>query len=179
MMKLNGWKRIGIIVSVIWILGAGAYTYDSEIDQASLPISRTYLSCDSAAKAPTSRDVLDQIAAGDAGGQPPLPRKATDSAPEPGTVPMPPGAISSDSLPVTPPPGYTVEVPVPPGGVLADSRDCHKQAEDSLTLAVKNARLDASLVALVPVPLGWGITYLVLFLVRWVKRGFTQPFPGG
>jgi hypothetical protein len=172
MMKLNGWKRIGIIASVIWIIGVGAYTYDSEIDQASLPISRTYLSCDSAAKAPTSRDVLDQIAAGNTGGQPPLPRKAPDSAPEPGTV-------SADSLPVTPPPGYTVEVPVPPGAVLADSRDCHKQAEDSLTLAVKNARLDASLVALVPVPLGWGITYLILFLVRWVKRGFTQPFPGG
>ena len=134
MMKLNGWKRIGIIASVIWILGAGAYTYDSEIDQASLPISKAYLSCDSAAKA--------------------LPRKAPDFIPDPGTVPMPPGAVP------------------------ADSRDCHKQAEDSLTLAVKNARLDASLVALVPVPLGWGITYLVLFLVRWVKRGFTQPFPG-
>jgi hypothetical protein len=155
MMKLNGWKRIGIIVSVIWILGAGAYTYDSEIDQASLPISRTYLSCDSAARAPTSRDILDQIAAGSTAGQAPLPHKAPDSAPEPGTVPMPTGAV------------------------LADSRDCHKQAEDLLALAVKNARLDASLVALMPVPLGWGITYLVLFLVRWVKRGFTQPFPGG
>lgn len=154
-MKLDGWKRIGIIASVIWIIGAGAYTYDAEIDRSSLPISEAYLSCGSAAKAPTSRDILDQIAAGNTGGQPPLPRKAPDSTPEPGTVPMPPGAVSADSLPVTPPPGYTVEVPVPPGAVLADSRDCRKQAEDSLTLAVKNARLGASLVALVPVPLGW------------------------
>lgn len=167
MMKLSGWKRIGIITSVIWILGAGTYTYDSEIDRASLAISRTYLSCDSAAKAPTSRDILDQVAAENAGGQSRVPPKTPDSAPEPGTVP-------ADSHPVTPPPGYTVEVPVPPGAVLADSRDCHKHAEDSLALAAKNARLDASLAALVPVPLGWGITYLVLFLVRWVRRGFMQ-----
>jgi hypothetical protein len=96
MMKLNGWERIGIIVSVIWILGAAAYTYDSEIEQASLPISRTYLSCDSAAKVPTSRDILDQVAAGNTGGNPPLPRKAPGSAPEAGTVPVPPGAVSAD-----------------------------------------------------------------------------------
>jgi hypothetical protein len=153
MMKLSGWKRIGIIASVIWILGAGAYTYESEIDEASFPISRAHVSCDSAAKAP-------------------LPRKPPDFIPDPGTVP-------ADSFPVAPPPGYTVDVPVPPGAVLAGSGDCHKQAEDSLRLAVKNARLDASLVALVPVPLGWGVTYLVLFLARWAKRGFAQPFPGG
>ena len=155
MTKLNGWKRVGIIASVVWILGAGAYTYDSEIERASLSISEAHLSCDSAAKAP-------------------FPRKAPDFIPDPGTVPMPPGAVPADSLPVTPPPGYTVDVPVPPGAVLADSRDCHKQADDSLTLAVKNARLDTTLVALVPVPLGWGLTYLVLFLARWVKRGFAQ-----
>ncbi len=175
-MRLNGWKRIGIIASVVWILGAGAYTYDSEIERGSLLRSEAYLSCDSAPKAPTG-NIFDQIAAGNAGGQAPLPRKAPDS--EPGTVPMPPGAVSADSLPEMPPPGYTVEVPVPPGAVPADSGDCHKQAEDSLTLAVKNARLDASLAALVPVPLSWGVTYLVLFLVRWVKRGFMRPFPGG
>lgn len=78
MMKLNGWKRIGIIASVIWILGAGAYTYDSEIERVSLLISKAYLSCDSAAKAL-------------------LPRKAPDSASEHGTVPVPPGAVPDDS----------------------------------------------------------------------------------
>lgn len=126
MIKLSGWKRIGIIASVAWALGAGAYTYDSEIDRASLRISEAYLSCDNTAKAS-------------------FPRKAPDFIPDPGTVPV-------------------------------GSGDCHKQSEDSLALAVRNARLDATLMALVPVPLGWGITYLVLFLVRWVKRGFTQPF---
>jgi hypothetical protein len=28
--------------------------------------------------------------------------------------------------------------------------------------------------ALVPVPFAWGFVYLVLFLVRWVKRGFSS-----
>jgi hypothetical protein len=132
MAKLNGWKRIGIVVSVVWILGAGTYTYHSQMDQASLLIGEAYLSCGSAAGAP-------------------LPRKTPDSAPEPGTVPVPPGAVAADSV------------------------DCHKQAEDSFAAAVKNARLDAALAALVPVPLGWGFTYLVLFIVGWVTRGFAQP----
>jgi len=30
--KLNGWQRSGIIASVIWIVGAGLYTYVSETD---------------------------------------------------------------------------------------------------------------------------------------------------
>jgi hypothetical protein len=132
MMKLNGWKRIGIVASLVWILGAGVYTYHSEMDRASLLIGEGYLSCGGAANAP-------------------LPSKPLDSAPEPGTV------------------------PVPPGAVVADSVDCHKQAEDSFALAVKNARLAATLAALVPVPMGWGFTYLVLFVVGWVKRGFAQP----
>ncbi|MGA2696986.1 MAG: hypothetical protein ABSE92_13060 [Terriglobales bacterium] len=126
MAKLNGWQRIGIIASVVWILGTGARTYDSEIERAS---SLIYLSCDSAAKAP-------------------LPSKPPNSPPEPGAVPVPPGAVVAD--------------------------DC-EQAKESLGLAIKNAKLDAALVALVPVPLGWGIIYLVLFLVRWVKRGFARP----
>lgn len=50
--------------------------------------------------------------------------------------------------------------------------ECNKQADDSLALALTNARLDATFVALVPVPLAWGFAYLALFLVRWVKRGF-------
>ena len=34
--------------------------------------------------------------------------------------------------------------------------------------------IEAAVVAFVPVPLGWGFAYLVLFLVRWVKRGFAR-----
>ena len=50
--------------------------------------------------------------------------------------------------------------------------DCNKQAEESLLQANKEARMWAAIVALVPVPLGWGLTYLLIFIVRWVKRGF-------
>jgi len=72
------------------------------MDGASLFIGEAYLSCGGAANVP-------------------LPRKPADSAPEPGTVPVPPGAVPADSV------------------------DCHKQVEDSFAAATKNARLDATL----------------------------------
>jgi hypothetical protein len=43
---------------------------------------------------------------------------------------------------------------------------------DYLTKMRPYERMDAAIVAFVPVPLGWGFVYLVLFLVRWVKNGF-------
>jgi len=33
-------------------------------------------------------------------------------------------------------------------------------------------RLDAVLMAVVPVPFAWGFAYLALFLRRWIMRGF-------
>jgi len=111
-MKLNGWKRIGIIVSIVWVIGAGAHTYNSTIDKFSEMIASTHVQCDNNLAAKT----------GDA---------------------------------------YTV-------GFNA----CNKEADDSLTSVLGVARLDAVLVALVPVPLGWGFAYLILFLIGWVKRGF-------
>ncbi len=33
MPKLNGWKRIGIVCSVLWILGAGFYTLKTTSDR--------------------------------------------------------------------------------------------------------------------------------------------------
>jgi hypothetical protein len=115
MMQLKGWKRIGIIASVVWILGAGIHTYDSEINSASEFIVSTHVACDSYLAGKT----------GDA---------------------------------------WTIGF-----------NECNKRADDSLALAISNARFAAALVAFVPVPLGWGFTYLVLFLVRWVKRGFMRP----
>jgi hypothetical protein len=115
MMKLNGWKRIGIIASVVWVLCAGIYTDDSKIDRASDLIADTHVRCDSS-----------------------LPNYSKDE-----------------------------------GAYEAGFRKCNKEAEDSLALAISNARFSAALVAFVPVPFGWGFVYLALFLVRWVKRGFT------
>jgi hypothetical protein len=111
MAKLNGWKRIGIIASVVWILGAGAYTYDSQIDSASKIIASTHVECDSNLTSETRVTGFDE---------------------------------------------------------------CNKEASDSLGIAYKNAWIAAAILAFVPVPLGWGFTYLILFLVRWVRRGFVR-----
>ena len=51
---------------------------------------------------------------------------------------------------------------------------CNKEADESLAAVIPVVRLDAAIVALVPVALGWGSAYLILFLVRWVKRGFKE-----
>jgi hypothetical protein len=112
MRRLNGWKRIGIVASVAWILGAGIYTYNSEIDEASRFIVSTHVACDAGLKGRT----------GDA---------------------------------------WT-----------AGFDECNKQADHSLALASTNARLEAALVAFVPVPFAWGAAYLLLFLVRWIGKGF-------
>jgi len=115
MARINGWKRIGIIASVVWILCAWVETYGSVINSATSLISTVNISCDS--------HLAGKIgAAWDAG-----------------------------------------------------LNACDKEARDSLDEAITEARLTATVVAFVPVPLGWGFVYLILFLIRWVKRGFVQP----
>jgi len=118
--KLDGWKRIGIVASIAWIVGAGAYTYNSESDRASDFIAEAHVRCDSDLQAWKDEQARE-----------------------------------------------------------AAFQRCNKEAEDSLASAIDNARLEAVLVALVPVPLGWGFAYLVFFLVRWVKRGFAPPAERG
>ena len=112
MAKLNGWQRIGIIASVVWILGGGMGTYFSELDSASRFIASDHVSCDASLWGETG-DARDK--------------------------------------------GY---------------KECNQQAGDAFAVALSNARLEAALVALIPVPLGWGVAYLSLSLVRWVRRGF-------
>jgi len=113
--KLNGWKRIGIIASIVWILGAGVHTYDSEIDSASAYITPIHVACDSYLAEQTGDTRKNWLS------------------------------------------------------------ECDKEANDYLKVAYRNAWFAAALFAFIPVPLGWGFTYLVLFLVRWVKRGFVRP----
>ncbi len=115
MVKVNGWERIGIVASVVWILSAGAHTYQSEMDSASKGIASIHVACDSnlAGKTGNAWDM-----------------------------------------------GFS---------------ECNKQANEMLAEANTNAWFSAALFAFVPVPLGWGFAYLVLFLLRWVKRGFVHP----
>ena len=115
-MKVNGWQRIGIIVSAIWIGGAGFYTYVSEIDGTAQLRVKVYDDCMVSAQ-------------GGIGTPDGLPNKLTDQ--------------------------------------------CDKKATD--VISGIRPRQTATLFAFVPVLLAWSLTYLVLFLVHWVKRGFVQP----
>lgn len=115
MVKLNGWKRLGIIASVVWILIAWVHTFDSENDSESKAVASIHVTCDENLAGKT----------GDAWQR-----------------------------------GFD---------------ECNKEADELLVRAMAGARVDAAIVAFVPVPLGWGLAYLVLFLVRWVKRGFSRP----
>lgn len=49
---------------------------------------------------------------------------------------------------------------------------CLKMGEDRAVALMSREWLAGGFVALVPLPLAWGFVYLVLFVVRWVKRGF-------
>jgi hypothetical protein len=104
MVKVNGWKRIGIIASIAWILGAGVI----------------------------SLNVFDNA------------------------------RIKSASQ-------LTLDCEKPPSG---GSAFCDKLGTDYLAGRNSGQWIGVAFVAFVPIPLGWGFTYLVLFLVRWVKRGF-------
>jgi hypothetical protein len=59
-----------------------------------------------------------------------------------------------------------------PGGPHG-SAECDKHGMDAMNVAIAQGQAEAVMIALIPVPLGWGFVYLVLFLVRWVKRGFS------
>jgi hypothetical protein len=109
MVKLNGWKRIGIIASVVWILGAGVCTLK----------------------------IIDDT------------RIATAS-------------------------GFTLDCEKAPDGSLRASAECDKLSTEYLAGTNYEPWVEAAVTAFVPVPLGWGFTYLALFLVRWVKRGFIR-----
>ncbi len=114
MIKLNGWKRIGIIASLAWILGGYIYAYDLAVSGPSAAISDLHVACDADLNGKT-------------------------------------GAAYTNGF-----------------------NECNRQAADSLASIITDAQLFGASVALIPVPLGWGFVYLVLFLVRWVRRGFMQ-----
>ncbi|MGB9233158.1 MAG: hypothetical protein WCC04_02010 [Terriglobales bacterium] len=107
MLKLSGWKRAGIIASVVWILGAG-FTTLVVANNRTMAFHRV---------------LVEQCMA-------------------------------------------------PPNDWGDTYRACLKDADDYSMKMLPSQRTEAALVAFVPVPFGWGFSYLVLFLVRWVKRGF-------
>ena len=108
---LNKSKRIGIILSVIWVLGAGIHTYTSEVATDIQVQGRIVEEC------------INNLA---------------DKS----------GAAWDDGF-----------------------NRCDQEDDKAFAQDLRNARLDAAIVAFGGVPLGWGFIYLILFLIRWVKRG--------
>jgi hypothetical protein len=65
---------------------------------------------------------------------------------------------------------HTADRPASEAEIIINN--CNKTAHRNLVLGIRDARVGAVMIALGPVPLGWGLAYLVLFLTRWVRRGF-------
>ena len=99
------WKRVGIIASVVWILGAGIYTLKVTGDADSEFVTSKTLSCMNA---------------------------------------------------------YNFKEP--------EYDKCVKDGYDAVAERLPGERIQAAIVAFVPVLLGWGFIFLVLILVRWISR---------
>lgn len=44
-MRLNGWQRLGIVVSICWIVGGGLWINGKVIDEMAHPVVSEYQSC--------------------------------------------------------------------------------------------------------------------------------------
>ena len=58
-----------------------------------------------------------------------------------------------------------------PGGADNWSK-CRQEYERDFPQAFKDKQTEAVLVALVPIPIGWLVVYMVIWVVRWIRRGF-------
>jgi hypothetical protein len=154
MIKLSGWKRIGIIGSVVWILGAGFYTLnvsDSDIRFA----SSLTLSCENSLnqrlieRQKSISDTMQSYA-------------KTDTAPTKQNLRIWEAQAAWE----------TQARQAAYNEREAGQPECDKRSTDYLAEVTTNKRIEAIPVALIPVSLGWGFVYLVLFLVRWVRHGF-------
>ncbi|HVA16823.1 MAG TPA: hypothetical protein VMV59_03815 [Candidatus Dormibacteraeota bacterium] len=151
MIELNGWKRLGILVSFAWIIGAGFYTVSSIQDNNGAVNVMIHRSCENNAdtvRRESARRAYQysnsQIAASprdfshDAAIQQSL-QDAIDAA----------ETVYGNSI-----------------------ESCDSQMMDAVKAQTPAADETAAAVALVPVPFGWAFAYLLLLLARWVKRGF-------
>lgn len=149
MARLSGWKRIGIIASVVWILGGGIYSYKAVQNYEWKQYSAQYdLLWDYAWHEARDKSVLDT------------------SGPR---FPAPSEELLHD---VAEAEEYLRRAaPEPP--VVCDACKLLKQQyyANHTRIALKRS----APVAFIPVPVGWGLAYLILFLVNWVKRGFISP----
>ncbi len=138
-MKINGWKRIGVIASVLWMIGAGLYTLKVTRDADLGTAEFIYRQCVDI-RDTTNQDRREYC--GHQGARAPM----------------------IDSTTVFNKCMEEFEAKHPD--------TCSTRSTDYIVSAWRGEWIEAIVIALVPVPFAWGLTYLVLFLVRWVKRGF-------
>lgn len=141
-MKINGWQRIGVVASIIWIIGAGVYTLIWLSDKDAETASFFYRQCISI------RDEVSQDHRVE------CQRKSEQVA----MIDMP--RVYTECM-----------VPYDKEREQADAR-CEKQNADYLANTTTGERMAAACAAIIPVPLAWGGVYLALFVFRWVRRGW-------
>ncbi len=105
---MNGWKRIGIILSVVWILGAGYWQRRDDMQTAGRMASWSMEVCQKGLAAKNSYD------------------------------------FSS----------------------------CDGKFYEMFEVFSKHSWGNVAILALAPIPILWLVAYLVVGLVRWVRRGF-------
>jgi hypothetical protein len=138
-MKINGWKRIGVIASVVWMVGAGLYTLNVTSGADLRFAASIYRQC---------ADIRDERSQ----------NQREYCARQGAIAPM----IDSSTVFNKCMEEFAAKYP----------DTCSTRSTDYAVSALPGERIEAIVVALVPVPFAWGLAYLVLFLVRWVKRGF-------
>jgi hypothetical protein len=133
MARLGGWTRIGIIISVVWILGAGIYIYNVAVNRGLSEARQICFEWENAA--PTG-----------------IPETEWDREGRPLHL-TPDQAVARDR----------------------QIEECYKKQIAREPSPRKAALITSAIFTFVPLALGWGFVYLILFLVNWVKRGFMQP----
>lgn len=113
--RLHGWQRVGIVASVIWVLGAGLAQHASDLDRAAAAADMAVMVCQEG----------------------PWSKYATEDLKKP---------------------------------------NCWGNEWERAFNAALIGKWDRmAVVAFVPVPIGWLIVYLLVWIGRWVRSGFVSP----
>jgi hypothetical protein len=113
-LRLNGWQRIGVIVSIMWAIGGWIGANMSASRDLEEGLGFHYKICDE-----------------------------TNSI-----------AIAAHRPAI---------------------ENCQAGADKWAAIIQSEHAYEAPIVALVPIPIGWGLVYAVLAIVAWVRKGFRKP----
>lgn len=106
-MKLNRWQRIGVVLSVVWALGAAYYERSSQMESGQKWMEISSQSCH-----------------------------------------------DSNALAINPP-----------------KKDCSKEWEKDFQMFMTPNWEVIAFISIAPIPIGWGVAFLLIRIYRWVKAG--------